>query len=299
MTTLEEFGEHKFPDAGLVSSSKGRRWQGIAAELRAHSAGEIPAICPDQMEITLAVEGVREGSVERRGNGRFQSTRVQSGTLWFCPIGVQEDSIRISKDLPRILHVYLPKTQFVELSKHTSRSFTPGDVPYLADVEDEFIRQISLRILKELEQETAFGPILAEQLSLALILHLAMAYTGLRASEETRSERGRLDGRRLARVTDYIEANLRNELTIADLAGVACLSPYHFARAFREATGLPPHRYIVARRLQNGRRLLAGREHSLADVAYECSFSSQAAFARAFRKYFGLTPKQFRSHREQ
>jgi AraC family transcriptional regulator len=80
------------------------------------------------------------------------------------------------------------------------------------------------------------------------------------------------------------------------MAAVARLSPYHFARQFKAATGLPPHRYVITRRVERARGLLqAGAELSLAQVAARAGFSDQSQFCHHFRRLVGVTPGRFRA----
>jgi AraC family transcriptional regulator len=108
------------------------------------------------------------------------------------------------------------------------------------------------------------------------------------------SAKGRLDRRRLFRVLDYIDRNLEAELTLDNLASVACLSRFHFVRAFKQAVGLSPLRYVVARRLERAKVLLIEDEAPLIEIALALRFSSQANFTRAFRQSIGLAPGQYR-----
>jgi AraC family transcriptional regulator len=78
------------------------------------------------------------------------------------------------------------------------------------------------------------------------------------------------------------------------LAAVAHLSPYHFARQFKAATGLPPHQYIVARRVERAQQLLRRGDHSLAEVAARTGFSDQSQFCNHFKRLVGVTPGRFR-----
>jgi AraC-like DNA-binding protein len=103
-----------------------------------------------------------------------------------------------------------------------------------------------------------------------------------------------LERRRLSRVVDYIEANLEGDLTVDRLAGIACLSRFHFARAFKAAVGQPPHQYVSAKRLEHAKALLIRGDRSLIDIALTLSFSCQGNFTRAFRQATGLTPGQYR-----
>jgi AraC family transcriptional regulator len=80
------------------------------------------------------------------------------------------------------------------------------------------------------------------------------------------------------------------------MAAVARLSPYHFARQFKAATGLPPHQYVIARRVERAKQLLqAGTGHSIAEVAARAGFSDQSQFSRHFKRLVGVTPGQFRT----
>jgi AraC family transcriptional regulator len=79
------------------------------------------------------------------------------------------------------------------------------------------------------------------------------------------------------------------------MAAVARLSVYHFARQFRAATGLPPHQYVIARRVERARQLLeAGTHLSLAEVAAHVGFSDQSQLGHHFKRLLGVTPGQLR-----
>jgi AraC family transcriptional regulator len=95
-------------------------------------------------------------------------------------------------------------------------------------------------------------------------------------------------------VLDYVEANVEGDLTLDRMASIACLSKYHFARAFRQAVGQSPHRYVSAKRLERAKALLLQDDRSLVDIALALSFSCQANFTRAFRQATGQTPSQYR-----
>jgi AraC family transcriptional regulator len=80
------------------------------------------------------------------------------------------------------------------------------------------------------------------------------------------------------------------------LAAVAHLSPYHFARQFKAATGLPPHRYLIALRIQRAKSFLqGGGDLSLAQVAARAGFSSQSRYCRQSKRLVGVTPGQSRT----
>jgi AraC-like DNA-binding protein len=103
-----------------------------------------------------------------------------------------------------------------------------------------------------------------------------------------------LDRERLSRVLGYIEAHLSESITVTDLANVACLSIFHFARSFTGAMGVPPHHYVSRRRLENAKAMITAGNASLYEIALDCQFSSQSSFTRAFRRVTGMTPGEYR-----
>jgi AraC family transcriptional regulator len=134
--------------------------------------------------------------------------------------------------------------------------------------------------------------IFADGMRTALAAHLIGNYTVDRWQPPTRAPS--LDAKRLKRVLDFIEVHLASDISLDDLASEACLSPFHFSRLFREATGLSPCRYATDRRIQAAQKILALNQSSLVQVALDTGFGSQANFTRAFRKATGLTPGQYR-----
>jgi len=121
-----------------------------------------------------------------------------------------------------------------------------------------------------------------------LVAHVAVRHLGARAPKRVR---GRLDARRLARVTALIEASLDDPPSLREMAEAAAMSPFHFQRLFRATTGLTPHAYAAARRMERARRMLLGSHAKVAYVAAELGFSDLAHFRRAFRRQFNGTPR--------
>lgn len=111
---------------------------------------------------------------------------------------------------------------------------------------------------------------------------------------QTRGPVGKLPGRSVARVVDFVEGSLDQDLRLTTLASVAGMSVYHFARSFRETVGLSPHSYVLSRRVARGRALLSKSAEQLSQVALACGFSSQAHFTTVFRRSLGVTPGEFR-----
>ena len=97
-------------------------------------------------------------------------------------------------------------------------------------------------------------------------------------------------------MVEYIEEHLDAGPTLAQMAAAVGLNPYHFARQFKAATGLPPHQYVIARRVERAKELLqAGTDVSLAEVALRAGFSDQSQFSHHFKRLVGVTPGRFQT----
>ena len=105
---------------------------------------------------------------------------------------------------------------------------------------------------------------------------------------------GGLTPRALQRIREYIDRHLEENVELETLADTAGLSKWHFARAFKQSVGMPPHFYLIQRRLERAQRLLAETDLSLAQIALKSGFSDQSHFSRRFRMFLGVTPRSFR-----
>ena len=99
----------------------------------------------------------------------------------------------------------------------------------------------------------------------------------------------------LRRVTQYIQENLQRELPLAELSAFVHMSPYHFARLFKRSTGVPPHRFLVRRRIDEARALLAARTVPVGEIAQLVAFRTPSHFTTTFRRVTGITPTEYRS----
>lgn len=162
-------------------------------------------------------------------------------------------------------------------------------VPHHADLDDDHgwsdppLSAIAARFRSAVRQAISLSDIERDVLLRCLY---ARALTVRFGGRHPVRGRGDLDRPRLARVVEFIEAHLDDSLTVRRLAAVAALSPFHFARAFRQSTGLTPHRYVRGRRLERARGLIASGT-LVREVAGQIGYESLSHFRAAYRAHFG------------
>jgi AraC family transcriptional regulator len=193
------------------------------------------------------------------------------------------------------LHVFL-EPGLVERVAAEAFELDPARVslPPLDGLDLPPLRAVMLAVNDELTADAAGGRLAAESLANLLAVHL------IRNASAPRPPARRADGAlpqgKLRAVFEYVEEHLDAGLTLEQMAAAAHLSVYHFARQFKAATRLPPHQYVIARRVERARQLLqTGTDLSLAEVAAHAGFSDQSHFTHHFKRLVGVTPGQFQT----
>lgn len=157
---------------------------------------------------------------------------------------------------------------------------------------DPVIERLCVLGQQELERGGGRGRLYVESLATACAIHLLRDYGSPR--QRTSGHKGGLVPAQLRRVIAYMDANLREDLSLSELAEVTGLSPHHFGQAFKMTTGMSPHRYLIAKRVERGRELLRDPALSIAEIAAIVGFANQSHFTMNFRRLTGLTPARFR-----
>lgn len=286
---LVTHGDQKYQNSEKLAAAND--WPGLSIEHRKFEAGRQATPVPICTELVMLLSG--GGMVCRTGNGEVQKSLARPGMSYLVPVGTQESHLELS-DRMECLHLYLPPA-LLDQSALADFNIDPAkiEIAYAHGLTDQVLFHICspLRDLLHRPRQST-DALFVDGIQVALATHLLSNYTIDRWRAPDRSPS--LDPRRLQRVLDYIESSLGDEIRLEDLAAQACLSPYHFSRLFREATGLSPNRYVTDRRVQAARHELARNRLSLVEIALEFGFGSQANFTRVFRKAVSLTPGQYR-----
>lgn len=158
-------------------------------------------------------------------------------------------------------------------------------------VRDPVLWHFGELLLSSLQSNASLTAAFAERMALTLAAHLVEHHC--EASAPTRRV-GSLTQRQVAAISDAVRADLATEWTLDRLAGLAQLSPFHFARAFKTTTGETPHRHVMRLRLEQARHEVVTTTRPLIEVAMDTGFVSVSHFSQAFRGHWGISPGQLR-----
>jgi AraC family transcriptional regulator len=212
--------------------------------------------------------------------------------LSFVPAGRRFYGWETPRVLTRVTYFYLDLQD--RLFDPGSGTTSPAISPRLFFF-DQAIWDTALKLKAEVGNSDPSSRQYVEALSLVLMHELIRL-------EQTRSGaarplRGGLPARQQKRLAEFIDEHLAEEISLATLAGLVDLSLYHFARAFRQSFGEPPHRYHLNRRLDRARSLLRRSAFSVTQIGSQIGFREASSFTRAYRKFVGVSPSEYRRQR--
>jgi AraC family transcriptional regulator len=277
-------------DTAVASDQLG--WVGLeAARCRAEPAFElsVPAIAHHRLvlvtrppeDLDLRYEGVKRHRPTPAGS----ITLVPAGSpVWARSSGHKDE-----------LHIFLEAGVVARVAADTF-DLDPVHlmVPPLDGVELPHLRAAMFAVDAELTAGGAGGQLASE--SLANVLAVQLIRHVLASRRPARGREGTLPRAKLRAVVEYVEEHLDAAPSLDQLAAVARLSAYHFARQFKAATGLPPHQYVIMRRVERAKELLEARAGlPLAEVALRAGFSDQSQFTHHFKRLVGVTPGEFQT----
>ena len=162
--------------------------------------------------------------------------------------------------------------------------------------QDQTMHGLALSIVPALRNPEAKNAAFLDYVALAFHAHVVGTYGS--PAKSGRAHRAELAPWQLRRVDDYINAYLGDDPSIADLAGECRLSADHFARAFTQSMGMPPHRWLLRRRVDRAKQLMLTDDQSLAQIALACGFVDQSHLGRVFLQMVKCTPARWRRLRQ-
>ena len=171
--------------------------------------------------------------------------------------------------------------------------FVDIEMPNNICSQDPFLYQLAQELKSEAENNTPYGKLFGQTAAQLLAVHLLRKHVVIKPGIKEYTDG--LDRSRLQQVTDYINDNLHQEINLDRLAVLAGMSNYHFARLFKQSTGMAPHKYVMGRRMEKAKELLQHTNLSISQISSILGYESQSHLAKLFKRYSGLTPTMYRS----
>jgi AraC family transcriptional regulator len=275
----------KLPDLPVLSS-KSKGWNGIVVEYRHHPANELASPPLSQHLITLNCGNPYH--LVQRLNGQVYEGQVVAGDIILTPASRPTEWIWDNE--VDVVHLCLEPafiakvaTQAIEVDAAQVEIFNR----FAAS--DAQIQQIGRSLLAELESEKLGNRLYAESLANVLAVHLLRNYTTV--EQAVRQYSGGLPKSKLQEAIAHIQEHLERDLSLDELAAEVNLSAYHFARLFKQSTGLAPHQYQIRCRVERAKELLQKGEMTISEVATLVGFYDQSHLNRHFKRIVGVSPK--------
>lgn len=226
---------------------------------------------------------------ERRNGKEFVKGMTRPGSVTVIPAG-SSSRWDIYEPLT-VVQLYLPQATLQRVA-HEADMAAPGALVERTVHPDPITSRLLLSAADALDGSAALDSLFRHQLTDLLATRLLAAHAGSPATLQP--VMGGLSPRTLARAVERLRSDSDADVSLAALASDAGLSRFHFCRAFKESTGLSPHAWLRQHRLEQAMQMLRDTDTSVVSVAAALGYSSQTAFAAAFRKLTGETPSDWR-----
>ena len=227
--------------------------------------------------------------VNRCQDGPALSKVVDCNSLTFVPVGSR---FKWRTEGPiQFAHLYISPT----LLNAACNRFGRGNAPQLLDqigARDPLLEVIFAAMRAEAATPDLMDKIFMDSLLETFLMRLLAGYSTARI--QAPRSREILPRFQLARVLEYIDAHLQSPITLDELAATVSCSVFHFSRAFRNATGEPPYRFVLGRRVARAASLLSITTLSIDEISTRCGFNNTRQLSRSFLKLMGQSPSMFR-----
>lgn len=268
-------------------TSKSESWSGVYLQHDRQPVFELLEHSHSQHTLIIGMDnGLKaEWSID----GQFQDLQYNRGDVFIVPAGADHRAYW-KQESEGILLSIEPKS-----IARTAIDSVKSDRPELSlqfAASDRQLFQIAQWLLAELHYKQMGSGLYAESLITMLKVHLLRTYSVFKP--QIPDYKGGLAKYKLNRAIAFINENLDRDFQLKDLATVVEMSPYHFARMFKQSTGLTPHQYLVKQRISKAKELLRRTEIAIADIGYSIGYKNPSHFAKVFRQQTKVSPTDYR-----
>ena len=263
-------------------------WTGLTVHRARVLPGSIVEHANPYHEINLSISGNLMTEKISAGGKRIR-TKCAPGNLCITPAN-QLIGAFWEKPLDNLGFFLEP--EFLTKTAVENRFSSNFEFHEVSEEKDPLIQHIGHALLAESNAVSNAGRLYADSLIQTLTLHLLKNYSNAGFVQENIN--GGLSGYKLRRVQEFINANLEEDLSLSEIAEVAGLSQFHFARAFRKSTNLTPQQYLMQQRIERAKELLAKDDLPIVEISLRTGFKNQSHFTTLFRKFTKFTPKLWR-----
>ena len=264
-------------------------WDGIKLEHCELRPGELPRHRHREHVILLSLTNGCKGELIT-GSGLGISGTQTKGNICVVPAGLDHQALLEANSEQLALYIDPSLIAKAASEAQLADSF---EIAERYARRDPVINSIGMALLGELDSEGLSGRLYAESLANVLAVHLLRYYSVPSTRRVTFT--GGLSAVKLRQVTEFIGDNYCRDIKLAELAQVAGMSNFHFAREFKRTTGTTPHQYLIKFRIERAKALLAKRDLPIIEVSLRSGFSHQSHFTRLFRRVTGTTPHSYRT----
>jgi AraC family transcriptional regulator len=275
--------------APVVERKRKAAWDGIKLEHCRLSPGELPRHHHREHVILLSLTDGCKGELVTAAGTSMRGTQTR-GNICVLPSGMDHEIALEGHSENLALYIDPSLIARAAADSKLSGNF---EITERYTRRDRVISSIGMALLDELETEGLSGRLYAESLGNVLAVHLLRYYSISTSRPLTFT--GGLSASKLRQVTEFINDNYSRDLKLAELAQIAGMSNFHFAREFKRTTGASPHQYLIKFRIERAKALLAENNLPLIEVGLRAGFSHQSHFTRLFRRITGTTPHLYRS----
>ena len=282
-----------FLTGDVLTSSRSRGWNGIEVMTAriARNELDISGLRTHTLAINTGLPFVVDASID----GRRAGAAIPASGMMLIEAGVHSEW-RWNTAALDMLHLSLDDAALQLYARELALPMRPEIVTSVG-FDDPKLHRLGAAFNHELTRP-AGGALVADALRIDFVMHLLDRYSSAAGHVALRRPIKALGVRALRRLDDYITEHLGADIGLDDLARVAGLSRFHFARAFRVSSGISPYRYILKRRLERARTMLAHGRSVLADVANATGFADQSHLTRAIKNRYGVTPAVLRRNEQ-